>query len=297
MVAGGGSIDGLDLLAEELDVELLVGDGIAVGKVLAVGVVCVAVVFGGLLEEAAGDGEFELVEGHTALLIALYLVLRQVFLHLLELSFWQASVVVEAALEVGEVDPRGDGGFEEGYLLAVAVGVVAKVGVAGLDEDNGLEAYFAEDGGEEDAGIDAVGLAAVPHLVEEAYVLHVGAQRGVGGAGDRGKMGISTFFLALKPGNKSQEQLFQDVQDGVYITEVQGLHAGLNPQSGNFSLQSSGFLIKNGKLDRALDVVTVSGNLMEIFNDVLEVGNDVKVFPNGASCPSLYVKKTIVSGK
>ena len=101
----------------------------------------------------------------------------------------------------------------------------------------------------------------------------------------------------MKPGKKSQEELFKDVEDGVYITNVTGLHAGLNPQSGNFSLQSSGFLIKNGKKDRGLDVVTVSGNLMDVFADVLEVGSDAKVFPQGASCPSLLIKRIVVSGK
>ena len=112
-----------------------------------------------------------------------------------------------------------------------------------------------------------------------------------------GKMSVSTFFTELKPGKKSQEELFKDVGDGVYITSVQGLHAVLNPQSGNFSLQSTGFLIKNGKKDRALDVITVSGNLMDVFKDVLEVGADVRVFPSGVSCPSLLLKKIVVSGK
>ena len=68
-------------------------------------------------------------------------------------------------------------------------------------------------------------------------------------------------------------------------------------QSGNFSLQSTGFLIKNGKLDRPLDVITVSGNLMDIFKDVEEVGNDTRVFPSGTACSSLLVKKIVVSGK
>ena len=133
------------------------------------------------------------------------------------------------------------------------------------------------------------------------YNLTTAAKDGVEstGNGSRGgsKMGISTFFLALKPGKKSQEELFKEVGNGVYITEVSGLHAGLNPQSGNFSLQSSGFLIKDGKKDRALDVVTVSGNLIDIFKDVLEVGNDERVFPSGVSCSSMMIKKIIVSGK
>ena len=133
------------------------------------------------------------------------------------------------------------------------------------------------------------------------YNLTTAAKEGVETTGNasRGgsKMGISPFFMSLKPGKKSQEELFKDVNNGVYITTVTGLHAGLNPQSGNFSLQSSGFLIKNGKLDRPLDVITVSGNLIDIFKDVVEVGSDVKVFPSATSCSSLLIKKIVVSGK
>ena len=110
-------------------------------------------------------------------------------------------------------------------------------------------------------------------------------------------MGVSPSFLYLKPGKKSQEELFAKVGNGVYITSVQGLHAGLNAQSGNFSLQSTGFLIKDGKLDRGLDIITVSGNLLDVFNDVIEVGSDALVSMNGASTSSLLIKKLAVSGK
>lgn len=155
----------------------------------------------------------------------------------------------------------------------------------------------------DDEGVATYNKAIVKNGVLQTYLynLTTAAKEGVESTGNasRGgsKMGIGTFFVELKPGRKSQEELFQEIGDGVFITSVQGLHAGLNPQSGNFSLQSTGFLIKNGKRDRALDVITVSGNLMDIFKDVIEVGSDVRVFPSGTSCPSLLVKKIVVSGK
>lgn len=111
------------------------------------------------------------------------------------------------------------------------------------------------------------------------------------------KMSTSPFYLVLKPGKKTQQELFEEVGDGVYITEVSGLHAGLNPQSGNFSLQSSGFLIKDGKKDRPLDIITVSGNLMKMFKDICTVGCDSKQFTSGTSCPSVVIKNLAVSGK
>ncbi len=133
------------------------------------------------------------------------------------------------------------------------------------------------------------------------YNLTTAAKEGVQSTGNgyrRGSsVGVSSPYLVLRPGKKSQEELFAEVGDGVYITEVQGLHAGLNPQSGNFSLQSTGFLIKDGKKDRALDIVTVSGNLLSLFGDVIAVGSDSKSLPSGVCCPSVVVRKLGVSGK
>ena len=119
------------------------------------------------------------------------------------------------------------------------------------------------------------------------------------GNGYRSGQGISAGFsyLAVKPGKLSQDELFAKVGNGVYITSVQGLHAGLNAMSGNFSLQSTGFLIKDGKLDHGLDLVTVSGNLGQLFMAVEEVGSDAKLLPQKISCPSLVIKKLNISGK
>ncbi|MGM9873583.1 MAG: TldD/PmbA family protein [Bacilli bacterium] len=112
-----------------------------------------------------------------------------------------------------------------------------------------------------------------------------------------GKMLVSPQFLSVKPGRKTLEQLLEKMGDGVYITDVSGLHAGLNQQSGNFSLQSTGFLVENGKLSHGLDVITVSGNLLDIFKDVVDVGSDIKLTLRSNETPSLLIKKLIVSGE
>ena len=133
------------------------------------------------------------------------------------------------------------------------------------------------------------------------YNLTTAAKAGVqstgNGYGGGSKKGTSSSFLSLKPGKKSQEELFQEVGNGVFITDVSGLHAGLNPQSGNFSLQSTGFMIENGRKGKPLDLITVSGNLLEVFKDIVEVGNDVTVSPAGVSAESVLIKKLAVSGK
>ena len=75
------------------------------------------------------------------------------------------------------------------------------------------------------------------------------------------------------------------------------MHAGLNAQSGNFSLQSRGFLIENGKKTTPVDLITIGGNLIEMFNNILEVGGDIKHLVGGISIPSIVIKSLKVSGK
>ena len=155
----------------------------------------------------------------------------------------------------------------------------------------------------DDEGVATYNKPIVKNGVLQTYLynLTTASKEGVQSTGNGfkagSKIGTSTTFLSLKPGKKSLEELFEEVGNGVYITGVTGLHAGMNPQSGNFSLQAEGFLIKDGKKDRGLDLITVSGNLMEVFADILEVGNDTKVSTSGTSTESVLVKKIVVSGK
>ena len=154
----------------------------------------------------------------------------------------------------------------------------------------------------DDEGVATYNKPIVKNGVLQTYLynLTTAAKDGVQTTGNGyggGKKGVSSSFLYLKPGKKSLDELFAQVGNGVYITDVSGLHAGLNPQSGNFSLQSTGFMIENGKKGKPLDLITISGNLLEIFQDVIEVGNDVNVSPSGVSAESLLIKKIAVSGK
>jgi PmbA protein len=112
-----------------------------------------------------------------------------------------------------------------------------------------------------------------------------------------GKVGIDFNNIVLKPGKKSLKELFDTVQNGVYITELMGVHAGLNPQSGDFSLQANGFLIENGEKKTPLTLITVAGNLTELFMNVKEVGSDNKLLLSSYNVPSVVVKKLAVAGK
>ena len=110
-------------------------------------------------------------------------------------------------------------------------------------------------------------------------------------------IGVSTSFVEVKPGKKSKEELCEKIKDGIQITNVQGLHAGMNPLSGDFSLQASGYRIENGKITTPVNLITIAGNIFKMFNDIVDLGNDEYVTPGGMSSVSVYIKSLAISGK
>lgn len=110
-----------------------------------------------------------------------------------------------------------------------------------------------------------------------------------------GKIGIRAVNLTLKPGRLTREQLFDKVKNGVYITSVTGLHAGLNPQSGDFSLEASGFVIRDGKKASPLGLFTCAGNLYTLFADVRAAANDPETQLSGVTAGSVLVKSIKIS--
>ena len=111
------------------------------------------------------------------------------------------------------------------------------------------------------------------------------------------KTGIGFSNLVIKPGSLDQDGLFAKIGDGVYVTELSGLHAGLNPKSGDFSLQAEGFLVKDGKKDSALTLITCGGNLFSLFNDVIAVGKDSQLLLSSFNVPSIAFKNLKISAE
>ncbi len=131
------------------------------------------------------------------------------------------------------------------------------------------------------------------------YNLTTAAKDGVDSTGNGfggGKVGVGNAFISLKPGKKSLNELIAKMGSGVYITDIEGMQ-GINGQNGNFSLQSTGFIIEDGKISKPLDLVTISGNLFEIFKDITDVGSDIRTTFYDNEVPSLLIKKLKVSSE
>ena len=106
---------------------------------------------------------------------------------------------------------------------------------------------------------------------------------------------ISPFTMYLANGDISEEELLQKADYGVYITSLQGLHAGANPISGDFSLQSAGFMIRDGKKAEYVKSFTVAGNYYELLKNITALANNCKL-PNAMGMTAFGSPSVLVSG-
>lgn len=111
---------------------------------------------------------------------------------------------------------------------------------------------------------------------------------------------ISPYHFYIKGGEQSDEQLFESLGDGIYITELKGLHAGANAVTGDFSIESAGFEVKNGKIGSAIKSFTVAGNFFEFIKNIEAFSNNVKFgFPAGFTvfgAPNTLIRGCSVAG-
>lgn len=120
------------------------------------------------------------------------------------------------------------------------------------------------------------------------------------GNGRRGG-NISPYNFGICAGENTLEELFAKAGDGVYVTGVKGLHAGANSITGDFSVESEGFLIKDGKKAGPVKSFTIAGNFFDLLKDIDSLSNEVKWgIPTGFvlfGSPDVLIKDMTVAGK
>lgn len=113
-------------------------------------------------------------------------------------------------------------------------------------------------------------------------------------------VGIRPFTFYLAPGSLTEEELLKKAGKGVYINSLGGLHAGANAVSGDFSLQSAGFLIEGGKKTIPVKSFTVAGNFYDLLKKITDVASELEVKATGMTAfasPAVLVSELSIAGK
>ena len=120
-------------------------------------------------------------------------------------------------------------------------------------------------------------------------------------AGYDAPVGLRPFTMYLENGDISEEELLAKAGNGVMITSLGGLHAGADPISGDFSLQSSGFMIRDGKKAEYVKSFTVAGNFYDLLKNITALANNCHL-PRAMGmttfgAPSVLVDGLTIAGK
>ncbi len=120
-------------------------------------------------------------------------------------------------------------------------------------------------------------------------------------AGYDAPIGLRPFTMHLAAGNCTEKELLAKAGNGIYIRTVEGLHAGANAVSGDFSLQSTGYMIENGEKTRYVKSFTVAGNFYDVLKNITAL-SDTVVLPNAMGkttfgSPCVLVEQLSIAGK
>ena len=95
---------------------------------------------------------------------------------------------------------------------------------------------------------------------------------------------------------KSREELFGSIDNGVFIRGVNGLHSGVNPVSGDFSVGAYGQRIQDGALGEPFREATIASTLQRMLLDIVEIGGDFEFLPGGTGMTSIAIADVALSG-
>jgi PmbA protein len=204
--------------------------------------------------------------------------------------------VISSALS-GEAVVKGRSFFAGRVGEKVAIGSFTLV-----DDPTDPRAFAA-------AAHDAEGLACRRNVLIDSGVLQgflydtVSARRAgstsTGSAvrgGYAGTPGAGCRALVLQPGHHDQQAVLAAVGEGVYVQSVTGVHSGVNPVSGDFSVGIEGLMVRDGELAEPVREVTVASTLQRMLQSVLHVGSDIEWLPGIAAGQTLAIGDMQLSG-
>jgi PmbA protein len=135
----------------------------------------------------------------------------------------------------------------------------------------------------------------------DTYTANRGEATSTGSAarsGYRSLPSVAASNLVVTPGELSLDDLLAEAGEGVYVTDVAGLHSGVNPVTGVFSVGASGRAVRAGALAEPLREFTIAGDLVSLLGAVGAAGSDARWVPFGGSVstPSLLIAEMAISG-
>ena len=170
----------------------------------------------------------------------------------------------------------------------------------GLDPE-GLAASPCDDEGTPRERIALVKGGRLRSFLHNTYTARRGGVERAGNAqrsGYRSAPSVGASNLIVAAGDSTTAELLRAAGQGVFVTDVAGLHSGVNPVNGVFSVGASGRLIEGGELAAPVREFTIASDLVSMLRAVSASGSETRWVPFGGMVrtPPLLVAEMTVAG-
>ncbi len=102
--------------------------------------------------------------------------------------------------------------------------------------------------------------------------------------------------LLLSPGTLGAQEILSEVGEALFVQSITGVHSGVNPVSGDFSVGAEGLMVRDGGLAEPVREVTIASTLQRMLLSVLHIGADVEWLPGVAAGQTLAIDGMALSG-
>lgn len=126
----------------------------------------------------------------------------------------------------------------------------------------------------------------------QSYVLSAYSARKLNLAPTGNAGGVHNLFV--QPGQQGFAGLLQTMHTGLLVTDMIGF--GVNQVTGDYSRGASGFWVEKGEIQYPVEEITVAGNLLEMYMQIIAVGNDVDARGN-IRTGSVLIENMTVAGE
>jgi PmbA protein len=104
------------------------------------------------------------------------------------------------------------------------------------------------------------------------------------------------WLEAREEGLEGLGEILAAVGEGIYVQSVTGMHSGVNPVSGDFSVGIEGLVIKGGELGPPVREATIASTLQRMLLSVAFVGKDLEWLPGSVGGQTLAIADMRLSG-
>ncbi len=114
--------------------------------------------------------------------------------------------------------------------------------------------------------------------------------------GYRSTPGVGAVALAMAPGLLGHDELVADIDHGLLVQSLTGLHSGVNTVSGDVSVGAEGFMIRNGVVAEPVREITLASTLQRMLAGIVAVGSDLEWRPGGSAAATIVVGEMSLGG-